>query len=607
MIASGEERREIEEINGERVKVVYKTDGQKVEIVSAEKENPQTQQESKNETESSGQEKEKRPVQQNVDTSKTDIELTPAEKEKLQKKLEVKVEQETKEKRARIYDKEISPHLFSDASSSERPTLILLAGQGGSGKSKLTEKQEERFAGKECAVTIDPDELRSFNPNYHDYIREDSRTAGDKTHADAKEWANSAFLEGVANKYNLILDGTGGNKDAIKEKIEYARLNGYQVDFLAVAANQAESWHGVLNRHEAGKKEDALHPEQAPQARYVPKRAHDPAAVGITETLACVEHEGLADRVAVFARGKYDAPIYENTNARQGGTVAGAEAFEKERNRARTPEEMEKRATVVEEISKKMGDRGASQNERAELAALSFEGKDKGFSETARDITPDRRPDISAQEYIKNPEARKEVRAQAEERIKAYAGELRQKGFSEELVSKVENNLQRKLDNPAAAYGIKEGFDLRDKKKQADTLTSRKDQEEYCDKKERFLTDIRTVKKAFGADIKERTPQQQEADKSRASWDRHGRLTMVTVKKQMAERNVPAAEQEKKLESMRRDLQKAKTQSVKRQYKQNAEQVSGQKQGGGGGGGHVQRQSMRHCKYPIFPRNDFIL
>jgi signal recognition particle GTPase len=139
---SGEERREIVYINGERVVVSYKTDGQKVEIASAYKEAAQQQE---NEGRVSEQ-KEGESPRQNADPPKIEVELTPDEKEKLQKKLENKVEQETKEKRAKIYDKEISEELSKGVSPSEKPTLILLAGQGGSGKSKLTEAQEQRFA-----------------------------------------------------------------------------------------------------------------------------------------------------------------------------------------------------------------------------------------------------------------------------------------------------------------------------------------------------------------------------------------------------------------------------------------------------------------------------
>jgi hypothetical protein len=127
----------------------------------------------------------------------------------------------------------------------------------------------------------------------------------------------------------------------------------------------------------------------------------------------------------VYERGKYQTPIYENANAVQGGTTAGAEAFVKERNRARTPTEIELRQETIKRIDGLMAARGASEQERAEVTQLgvtSANEQGKGLRETAGD----KKQALSAEEYIRNPEARKEYRAQAEERVKAYTAELRQ-------------------------------------------------------------------------------------------------------------------------------------------------------------------------------------
>jgi hypothetical protein len=71
--------------------------------------------------------------------------------------------------------------------------------------------------------------------------------------------------------------------------------------------------------------------------------------------------------------------------------------------------------------------------------------------------------------------------------------------------------------------------------------------------------------------------------------------------------HVKPEDREKTLKRVKQQLKEAQKKSLERTFKRNEKQVTGQSQGGGGGGGRVQSQSMRHCKYPIFPRNDFIL
>jgi hypothetical protein len=96
-----------------------------------------------------------------------------------------------------------------------------------------------------------------------------------------KDWTQEAFNEHVAGKYNIILDGTGGNSKSIEERIDLARAAGYRVEMHAVAANGTDSWLGILKRHEEGKLRDGLNPDGIPQARYVPKNVHDESAKGL--------------------------------------------------------------------------------------------------------------------------------------------------------------------------------------------------------------------------------------------------------------------------------------------------------------------------------------
>jgi hypothetical protein len=178
--------------------------------------------------------------------------------------------------------------------------------------------------------------------------------------------------------------------------------------------------------------------------------------------------------------------------------------------------------------------RGASEKERAEVAMIAFQGEKKGFQQTGGQLTADRRPEISADDYIRSASARKEYRAQAEGRVNTYVAELRQSGMSAEQVAKIEGGLQRKLDNPAQAYGLKEGLELRDLRKGVDQTSSIKDVRNYYAKQERVASDVLRVKQAFGANVRERRPEQAERARARTSWEQLGKERLADLRNNVA-------------------------------------------------------------------------
>ncbi|NTU49795.1 MAG: hypothetical protein HGA87_02700 [Desulfobulbaceae bacterium] len=572
-------------VNGQEVRVAYKTQGEEIEIVKAEKISQQEETTRHQESQSEGKQVEKKTKNLSVTTH----EITPEEMEKIREKVKEKHKQD-KQQETLNYNKveEVADRVhyvdkFTDhvAGNGRRTTNVnefkdprLGPVQNVETMSDYREHIINTMKDPETKCFIgqndsDKNALFLYNEKTNTYIV----VPEDQKHS-ATMFRPEDFGEKFKEKHRKQMDSQGQLPEIKQGVYELLpSLENAQAEQKTIGQEKALGSHvGAFS----GPQPTQLSVDPTVVSKYE-------AQLRNGEKIAPIEVAALSDGRQFITEGHHRFVASQSTGI----------PVEQKNFNANGPVGFNWSDVKYENLSNEI--------EQKDLRSIE---EQKGSSEIARSVLPNRRPHISAQEYIKNPEARKEVRAQAEERIKAYADELRQKGVSEERISKIESNLQSKLGNPATAYGIKEAFDLRDHRKQADASLSRKDQETFCDKRESFMTDIRTVKKAFGADIKERTPEQQDFDKSRASWYRHGRVTMATVKKQMAERNVPAAEQEKKLESIRLDLKKAATQYINRRYKQNAEQVTGQKQGGGGGGGHVQRQSMRHYKYPIFPRND---
>lgn len=69
--------------------------------------------------------------------------------------------------------------------ASQNPTVIILAGQSGAGKSGLTDQAKSDFAPDALPVLVDIDELRETHPAYTDLKRINDRTAAGLVQADA--------------------------------------------------------------------------------------------------------------------------------------------------------------------------------------------------------------------------------------------------------------------------------------------------------------------------------------------------------------------------------------------------------------------------------------
>src|SRR3546814_14649781 len=66
-----------------------------------------------------------------------------------------------------IYRTEISPDLFASARPAERPTVIVLGGQPGAGKTPMQSHANREFACRGGMVKIIRDDISALLPHYH--------------------------------------------------------------------------------------------------------------------------------------------------------------------------------------------------------------------------------------------------------------------------------------------------------------------------------------------------------------------------------------------------------------------------------------------------------
>jgi hypothetical protein len=129
------------------------------------------------------------------------------------------------------YDQIIFDTLRKSASPSERPTLIVLCGPPGCGKSTIKEGLI-RKEGVTDYINIDPDEIRTILMANGVTFSDDKTMAG-ITNAFNKRMSDRAQSE----KLNIVFDTTGQNFQAVSGLIRSSKDLGYKTTFAVIWAS----------------------------------------------------------------------------------------------------------------------------------------------------------------------------------------------------------------------------------------------------------------------------------------------------------------------------------------------------------------------------------
>lgn len=219
----------------------------------------------------------------------------------------------------KIFQERVIPYLHKEAETSkgaeankgevklrpsDSPTMVLVGGQPGAGKSSSITAVQEEMQGRGGVMNIAADDLRQFHPDNAELMRKDDRTAADFTHADATRWAEKAEVYAREQRYNVLLEGTMKTPQNTAQKLAEYKQDGYATEARVVATHERSSWQGVIARYESQKAQDG-------SGRMTPKSVHDAAYTGVLKTVEKIETDKLADRVGVYSRG--GTPIYQNS------------------------------------------------------------------------------------------------------------------------------------------------------------------------------------------------------------------------------------------------------------------------------------------------------
>lgn len=192
---------------------------------------------------------------------------------------------------AEIFDRSIRDRLVTE-SHAQDPTLVLVGGQPGAGKTRVVALAERSHDG---AIAVVGDDFRQFHPDYARLMREDPLRMPEVTAQAAGAWARMSSDSLRERRASVVFETTFRQPDAVVATAKEFRDAGYRVEVRALAVPEAVSRLGVLSRYAEQVRDQGT-------GRWTPQEFHDVAAEQMPKSLERAIAEGHVDRVLVVDR-----------------------------------------------------------------------------------------------------------------------------------------------------------------------------------------------------------------------------------------------------------------------------------------------------------------
>lgn len=231
------------------------------------------------------------------------------------------------EEHERLYQ-QLLQNQFSHSTRNKNPSIVILGGQPGCGKSGLIELGQNTFPDRNVVI-INGDEFRSLHSKSIEIFRNHEQKYAELTDPDVREWTSRLFQDAIATKRNIIFEGTMRNDGPICKTIQQLMQEGYQIHIRVMAVNEQESMLGIHQRFEAQKVYKGF-------GRMTPIESHNAAYSGMLHTINRIENEKLFHTLQVYNRNNellYENIIQHNEYTRNPDVVS---AIQRERNKGCT-------------------------------------------------------------------------------------------------------------------------------------------------------------------------------------------------------------------------------------------------------------------------------
>jgi UDP-N-acetylglucosamine kinase len=192
-----------------------------------------------------------------------------------------------------IYRSLVQPTLFDGSPGEESaPTLVLLGGQPGSGKSRASTRLLAEHQGM---VALSGDDLRIFHPHYRELVQARPEQAGELLAEATRPWVRASLQDSLAERRSLLLEGTFGDPNVTLATAARFREAGYHVRIVAIASPRVLSLVTAASRYLRDRK--ATLP-----ARFTRLSAHDLGYDGTSRLIESLDATAPADQVTIVSR-----------------------------------------------------------------------------------------------------------------------------------------------------------------------------------------------------------------------------------------------------------------------------------------------------------------
>lgn len=219
--------------------------------------------------------------------------------------------------RDEVLHRSILPLYFpGQAPTSEPPTLILLAGRSGAGRSRASSLLLGEN-GPGLAI-VNGDELRAFHPRFTEASTTTAREAADGLARATAGWLRDCIRYARVNRRSLVLEGAFQDPALVAGMAERFGAEGFQTRVVVVTSRRAESLLSVTSLY-------LRNVQAGVPARFTSREAHDRGFDATQALVVAVEDAASVDRLTVLGRdgaAVFDALRTDGEDAFKGATAA---------------------------------------------------------------------------------------------------------------------------------------------------------------------------------------------------------------------------------------------------------------------------------------------
>lgn len=147
------------------------------------------------------------------------------------------VDEKFNKKRTNLH-KEIYNSYLSGLKESEHPTLVLLAGGGGSGKGHVADSKILSDPMYKDFVTVNNDDIKYMLPESAIFTEEDPYSAANRLHQESSYITKALVRQIRAKKANLIFDTTCADTEKTLKMINAFKQCGYKIHLIGVLCDR---------------------------------------------------------------------------------------------------------------------------------------------------------------------------------------------------------------------------------------------------------------------------------------------------------------------------------------------------------------------------------